>query len=621
MAVALRAYTQGTTQASGIVAINWPTGTAAGDLAIISAHRAPTEGSGPVGPDWKAYAHHLWSKRVTAADLAAPLTVYGKVTFLQTFTGCAGIGTYRDSDGLKVTIAGGGVLINARGPSRIGTITPGSTGRLGNQVRLITDNTPNAMYWLAHTTAGYKKLADDDDDCTYAAYELLPIAGPLSPTLVSPVAGVHMDAAAGVPLTWIHQTSSASTQEQVQLRIRVVGSGTWSYVQTGGTISTTVTTLTQSTETKTINQGVLASGSLYEWSAATWENGTQGAYSANQTFTPLVKPVVDTIDASSPNNDLTPAITWVATMGSGSQDAWQVRIVDAANATPDAPLWDSLIQGGSATTAVPPATTEWVNGQDLYAWVRVSQTGGLWSVWTKAASTFQVTWTPPAPPNSVTAADTPGGSPGLAVTVTGVGIGYTLDVQSSADGGTTWAEVTSITADTVAEVIPIPLAPFGVPIQYRGRTSTQIDSVTMWSDWVISDPTACTDPGTYLVSTDGQRYLPVAISAESPIALVQGVSITYGHGSTIARQDQTVPMGRTGQTTIITHDYAAQTAAETWLSTEQSWWLRYPPERTVGVGLVNKPAIRMALGAPLGTTRIIQSAHASRTITFTWVEQ
>ena len=142
MAVALRAYTQGTTQAGGTVSIAWPTGTAAGDLAVVVAQDYTS--NGPQTSGWTRYGEGVWCKRVTATDIATALSVKGRTTFLQTFTGAAGIGRVRWSHGLTLTQAGAGLFVDGWGPSRITTLDPGSTGRLGSQIRLVTDDTPYA---------------------------------------------------------------------------------------------------------------------------------------------------------------------------------------------------------------------------------------------------------------------------------------------------------------------------------------------------------------------------------------------------------------------------------------------------------------------------------------------
>jgi hypothetical protein len=209
----------------------------------------------------------------------------------------------------------------------------------------------------------------------------------------------------------------------------------------------------------------------------------------------------------------------------------------------------------------------------------------------------------------------------LQVTATGISVGYTVEFQSSTDGGTTWSEVASVVADSGSKTVEVPLAGYGVSTQYRARTSTVIDTITVWSDWVVSSAIASTDTNSYLVSTDGVTYLPVEVREDSTQTIVQGVAVTYGHGSTRARQDQTIPMGLSGQTILIVGSLAEQQAVEEWLTTEEVWWLRWGPERTPGTGLVDHPATKMALAGPVGTSRVIQAAAAARTVAFSWIEQ
>ena len=438
MAVALRAYTQGTSQGSGTVTIAWPTGTIAGDLAILVAQDYYTNGpTNYGGSGWTAIGRGVWYKRVTTGDLAQPLSVRGRTTFLQTFSGADKIGTWRNSHGLTVTKDGGALFVDGWGPSRVSTIDPGSTDRLGNQIRLVTDNTPNAVWFRAFTTKGYKALQDHDDDCSYVAYEILPIAGPNAPTVVEPSAW-GQDIGSPIVFSWIHNSNSGATQEAAQIRVREVNTPTWYYVKSDGTITTTVTNLTQSSMTASINTGQLTVSKLYEFEIATQDFGVLGAYSPSKLFNTWAKPTVDSITPTSPAESLTPTIAWTRTANVGSPEAWQVRISAATDTTPDTPIWDSQITSGNASQTVAPATAPWVNGQALYAWVRVMQTGGLWSPWTKDNATFTVSWTAPAAPTAVTPANVADGP--TQVTIEGIPSGYGTYLEMSYDG-TTWTSV------------------------------------------------------------------------------------------------------------------------------------------------------------------------------------
>lgn len=616
MAVALRAYTQGTSQGSGSVSIAWPTGTAAGDLAVLVAQDYGT--NGPTTSGWTAIGRGVWYKRVTTADIAAPLPVKGRTTFLQTFTGADKIGTWRNSEGLTLTKAGAGLFVDGWGPSRISNITPGSTNRLGNEIRLTTDNTPNAVWFIAASTTGYKALTDHDDDCSYVSYEILPVAGPNAPTLILPAAGSGVDNGSPIVFSWLHNSQSGATQEAAQIRVRIVGAGTWSYVQAAGTITTTVTTLTQSAMTASINAGVLTTGQNYEYQIATQDYGVLGAFSATRTFMPVIPPTVDSITPTSTAGSLTPTIAWTRTANVGSPEAWQVRISASTDTTSDTPIWDSQVTSGNATQTIAPATAPWVNGQTLYAWVRVMQTGGLWSPWTKDNATFTVSWTPPTAPSSVTPANVANAP--LQVTIAGVTVGYGAYLQMSYDG-TTWTDVeTNYDHAGTSVVMDVPLAAYGAAATYRARTSNVISGVTLYSSWTTSSALATTDKGSYFVD-DTNEYIPIDIREEQGPTLVQGITISYGHGATKAFQDQTAPQGLTGALTLYTADIVDEYTLREWLTTKGVWTTRWVPERNPGSGTLFRLNTRMALAKAAAVTHVIQTAHAARTITFEWVEQ
>jgi hypothetical protein len=621
MAVALRGYTQGTTQASGAVAISWPAGTVAGDLAVVIAHDGGHHHShrdGPTVRGWLCHGEGVWTKKLVAADLVSPLPVNGKVTFLQTFSGASRIGNVRWHYGLRLWSAGSGLLVHGFDSSWITTLVPGATDRLGNQIRSVTYNKPNAVWFRALASAGWADLSSHDDDHHYQALEILPSLVPSSPTIVTPRSSEQLDAANAVVFSWLHQSNSNSEQDGVQIRVRAVGSGTWSYVTSGGTITTTVTTLTQTAQSASINAGVLTSGTQYEFNIATREFGSLGAYSSTQQFLPVSKPTVTSITPASTVESLTPQVAWTATMGLGSQEAWQVRISKSTDPNSETPLWDSGIIQGTATQTVAPATVPWTNGQTLYAWVRVQQTGGLWSPWTQDNATFTVSWTPPVAPSSVIASNV--ANQPLQVTVAGIGDGLDLTIEMSVDGGENWTPVNTLTNPGTPTVAQIPLAGYGIITLFRARTSVTLsDVVVLYSAWVESSPLASTDPNYYLVSVDGNTFLQVRMVTDAPHVVNQGFSVTYGHGATRPRQDQTVAMGESGTTTLQVRTLDEEYEVTHWLTTQGTWWLRWGPERSPT--LTDKPATLMSLSAPVQSGRRAQFNTALREVSFSWIEQ
>ena len=620
MAVALRQYTQMTYQLSESASIAWPTGTAVGDLAVLlidgGAKRQPVSASGWVSIT-NGTGKVAWCKRVTSTDLASPLAVKGLVTALQTFAGASGLGIARATYGLTITQAGGAVLVFGAAPPPATSIDP--TGdRLGVAAQ---GEWVHQLWWLPRTAAVYTTLSGTDKDVDYYAWEILPLVGPQAPSLASPLAGAQVDAAVAAPFVWLHQSTASADQEQCKVRIRQWtsgGTGTWYYVKADGTWTTTETALTQATQTVSLNAGVLTTGTLYEWQVATYDSGYWSVYSAEQQLTPAAKPTVDSITPTSTAGDLSPAIAWTATAGAGSLSAWQVRVCASADATSDNPLWDSLTQSGTATATVAPSTTAWTNGGTYYAWVRVQQSGGLWSAWTKDNATFAVSWTAPAAPSSVTAANQTSGP--LQVTVAGIPTAMGVDLEQSTDGST-WESVVAISAPSATQVIDIPLAAYGVATQYRARTYQVVEDVRLYSSWTTSAAVASTDTAAYLVDdTDRSEWLAVRISDDSSRTTVQGVAVSYGHGATRARVDRSESMGEAGSTRLSVDTDAARTAVVEWLTTKPVWWLRWYPERS-GSTLSDAGSTRMALAGPVSTSRLAQVVITKRHISFQWVEQ
>lgn len=620
MAVAMRASTQMTTQPEQSASLAWPTGSAVGDLAILvvegDGHPGPVNRSGWVGVT-AGGSTAAWYKRVTSGDLTSPVTCKGKLTGLQVYTGAAGIGKSRATTGVMLSVAGAGVLLFSSAPPPQTSVLP-SGDHVGSVV-IEDDSWAHQIFWLARSATGYVSLSGTDDSTLYYAWEVLPSVGPQAPTLVSPLAGAQVDTAAGVPFSWL--PNSSSTQEQCKVRVRPWtsgGTGTWEWVKADGTWTTTDTALTQSAATLTLNAGILTTGTLYEWTVATYDSGVWSGYAPVQQLTPAARPTVTAITVTAPAEDLTPAIAWTRTAGAGSLAAWQCRVCASADATSDAPLWDSGAQAGTATSTAALATTAWTNGATLYAWVRVMQSGGLWSDWTKDDATFTVSWTAPAAPSTVTAANQASGP--LRVTVAGIPTAMGLQVERSTDGST-WSSVVTITAPSATHVLDVPKAAYGVATYYRARTYSLVDSVRLYSTWTASSAVASTDTAAYLIDdTDETTWLAIEPSEDSTRQTVQGVSVSFGHGTSRARVDRSEARGEAGQTRLLVLSDAERAALVAWLTVRPVWWLRWSPERNT-TATTDATATRMALRGAVSVDRLVQSDIAFRYVSFSWIEQ
>lgn len=610
MATALRGFTQMTAQ-SGSVTISWPTGTVVGDLAVLV-----TRGTSSVASGWIGSAVGnitAWFKTLNALDLASGLTVRGRVTGLQTFYGAASIGQKRH-DGITLSVAGAGVLLLGENPPPSNSVPP-TSNRVGTSVK--ADDWVNQLFWLPGTTTGYVRLSGTDDDASYSAWEILPKVGPSAPTLTAPMAGAQVDTDYSVAFGW--SPNSTQDQEQVKVRVRpwtVGNTGTWQWVKSDGTWTTTDTAITQEATTLSLNSGLLVAGTLYEWTVATYDSGSWSGYAPVQQLMAVAKPTVSLVSVSSPAESLSPTVSWAAAASVGSLTAWQAAI-SASAADPGISVWVSGMQGGSATATAAPSTTPWVSGQTLYAYVRVMQSGGLWSAWTRSAG-FTVSWTPPSAPSTVIAFNQTVGP--LQVAVTGLGI-LGVQVEWSLDGSV-WSPVVDDPLPGATRFVSIPLAPYGIPQTYRARTYGITDGVKLWSDWVVSTPVASTDRRAYLVDdVDQTAYLPVYVSADQPRKQVQGVSVSHGWGSLRARVDRTVPAGEQGQTTLRVNDEASKAAIVAWLTTKQVWWLRWNPERNLAGAYVDAGSTRMVASEAVSSARIAQVAVTPRQVSFSWVQQ
>ena len=621
MAVALKAFTQMVIDWGGSLTLSWPGTAAAGDLAVLfcqDGRRRPanTEGWSPVYGGNRTTA---WSKRITAQDLAVSLQVRAELSGLLVLSGAAGLGSHREYAGVRVRSAGSGVLVFGEEPPPATAIPP-TADRVGAAVPSPGYGT-NQLWFLTAASSGYRGLSGTSDRADYQAWEVRPMAGPQVPVLVSPAAGTTADAALPVVFVWGHVSSAGLAQAKAQLRVRPWtsnGSGTWLYATGSGTVTTTATELAQSAQSVTVTAGQLSSNTLYEWQVRTYDSDWS-AWSGVVQLTLRTKPTVDTVTVTSPAGSLMPLVEWTRTAGYGSAEAWQVR-VSVAGAGSDSPLWDSLVRPGAGVAVQAPSTAPWVNGQQLVAWVRVMQSGGLWSAWS-ASSPFAVSWTPPAAPTSVSASD-PAGQP-LTVTVSGIAAGVTgLQLETSADGGESWRLVRTVPFPDASVDVRLPLAEYGAPLAVRARVWRTVDGVDLWSSWAQSAADAVsTWPGACLVTDDGAEWMSVIVERQGDQAreLVQGIAVSYGLGADRPRVDRTAPAGERGTLVLVGITQADVDALVGWVTGRDVWRVRWGAQTEDG-GLVRAGVTRMAQASTVTVTRIA-GRSAARLVSFDWVEQ
>lgn len=606
---------------TGSGTIAWPSGTIAGDMAVLCLveSKTGTPDSAPLVDDWalaqSGTTTTVWYKRLTAADIAAALPFQGYVHFLQTFSGCGKIGATTTTNGVKLSVAGAGLFAFCRADSDGATLTP-STGKLHTDVVNASNSSRRHNTWFVpYATTGYKSISTNGD--YMSAFELLPLAGPAAPTLNTPAASEQVDPADVITFSWLHNSDQGVPQDEFKLRIRQVSTSTWYFLTAAGGLSTTDLSIATTDQFDTLNAGSLTSGLTYEWQVATIDSGTWGPYSTSRQLTTASKPVVDSITVTTAANDLTPTIAWTRTAGLGSLVAWRV-IVKAE--TGGATVWDSGNQSGAATSVNAASDAPWTNGQTLRAYVQVRQTGGLWSTLTADDATFQVTWTAVTAPTAVTAAnqtDNP-----LRVTVTGLNTSYSMvQVETSTDAQATWTLIAAKDPTATTLAIDLPMAVYGAAARFRARQGTLIDGQLMWSSWTVSgSDVASTDTNAYLQAVDGSEWLKVKVRQDDPQTLVEAITVVYGIDATAPVVHRTPAAGLAGRTTFGGKTRAEREALVAFLQRNPSFTIRWSPEMETGRALVDAGRVTVQRVSPLSQERAVQYVVAFRDLPVDWVQ-
>ena len=597
---------------SGKGTVAWPSGAAAGQVAVLNLGGTTT--SKRVAPDGWLLAKHTPStdsywRVVTAADLAAAVAVTAYVAHLTCYSGAGRVGAVTDlgnvSPGVTTTVSGAAAHIWGRGKS---TLTP--SGSLGSDLINAAYNKRRYNCWaVLGTTPGWYGLTGFNGTDSNS-FEIVPIAGPGAPTITSPASGSTVSASAALTVSWVHNSAQSGAQEQY--RITSVIGGVTNYLTAAGTWTTTATAVSSSAQTATISAGQLTSGTNYTLTVETYEAGTWSPVS-QVTISAITPPTVTSVTGSSAAGSLVAVVTWAAST-TGGQVAYQVRVCPAADASPASPVWDSGIIPGTATTDTTDPLSTWVNGGSYKAWVRVQQPG-LWSAWV-ASSAFAVSWTAPATPTAVTLAQ---GSPPQ-VTVTGIAAGMdALEVSSSPDG-TTWTVIATIASPGATATVPMPLAPYGVAWWYRARVMDTVSGVPLWSAYrTTTSAVASTDTGAYLVADDGSSWLAVCIDEDRQRTRAQDFVVSYGLGATRPRVDRSEPAGWVGSEMIWCSTRTEKDTILAWIDAHPVWIWRWPADRagTYADGGLT----RASLADRASTARIHQAGRPDRDLLIAWVEQ
>lgn len=600
----------------GATSLPWPAGTTIGDFAVLwDVDRR----SSPDG--WDRVWSYVWSKRLTAGDIAANLPTGGALQAVVVLSSAGGVvRVNRQSSFVRLRAGGVGVWIGWQSPHQWSTPLASATYQRGSTVVDPGDQYRHAVWAMAVASAGTYSPGSVSRHAELVGIKVLPPAAPLAPTWVAPASGAAVDRATPVSLTVAHRSESGASQTGLKVLIRPAG-GAWGSLRADGTIAAGDTTVEIPTSSgmMQIAAGQLAVNTSYELAAYTADEGGWSPVSASSTIVARTAPTVAVTLTTAPG-DLSPTVSWVTTPGVGSQASWEVRI-SPAGAGPDAAVtgWTSGAQPGASVSwsALAPTSLP-TNGGQVVAWVRVTDSA-LTSAWTASASKV-VSWTPPAAPASLTVAD------GMPLTLTAAGVPVT-SVALDWEWETTpdvWVRLATTEGPAATESLGVPLAPYDVLRRYRVRALAVLEGVRLASAWVTSAPVATTDRCAYLVSEDGREWLAIDTwDAGSPTP-IQGHAVSSGFGSTVQRVDRTQVAGWSGWTVVRTEGLPAATALWDWLTGRERIWLRPNPE-TVQFGeggpLADEPALLIAttgLGEP---ERLTRRNWRTRLVRFDWTTQ
>jgi len=444
--------------------------------------------------------------------------------------------------------------------------------------------------------------------------ELLPRDEPLAPTLYTPQPGSDVSASADVTFEWQHNpTVTSGYQDAFRLRYRQVGSGTWYWVGAGGSQQASETTVSQAAQTIDLNVGVLSAGVDYEWQTATREaiDGLWSAYAASSEFTTVTPPSVSVTAPTTVSEDLTPTVEWTPTTPQGSQTAFRVTVDEVG--------YDSGVVRGTETQWTVPVQ-DWTNGGTYTAGVRVQQTGGSWSP--EGTRQFTLSWTPPTTPTCTAANSATGG---IDITSAGSDSGSVIEVQRTFDG-VTWEDVTQspVESDGSDVVVKDVTVRYGEGVIYRSRAATEIDGKLLYSSWDVATEVTSTDKGAYIVnSRDWTDYVSVNLR-DSNQSRRRDSAVAYGLGDSRPMVDHSPYSGQAGQWTVQVSTVAQLEALADLVGVEDDvaappwpFILRFPPRTNDEAD----KSLTVAITGSLGWAAVGYAGSPYQDVTLTWVEQ
>lgn len=593
---------------SGSVALgSWPAGTAVSDLAVmLVVPDSNTWDPWDVPAGWSSASRWLAWRLLSAADVAGSVPAAAVVVAagVVVFRGASGVGFSSNRPG--ATVAAGGAVVSlgfggdgAWKPKLVASVE--SQGTVVEQTPSQGVNTYGAFAEV-NAAGGWTEIVTRATGSEYVSLPLLPATVPAAPSLLAPAPGSQA-AVGAVELSWLHRSQAGGVQDSARVQVRLNG-GAWQWVTAAGGLSSTVQTLAQSTPSKSVT---LSAGS-WEWAVETGEAGWWSPLSPIWALSVVARPVVPAATVVCPAGDLTPDVSWTATVGTGAVQVVQVAITAGPATDPSAALWSGTWNGSPATVTTGPLSTV-NNGASLKAWVRVAQTGGLWSAW-RTSAWFTVSWTPPASPTLSVAGTAP-----VTLTVAAAGPG----VQVQTDTGSGWVDIMETTGSSVVW----PRAPYGSAAAYRARTWTLADGVRLWSAWSGSVSATSTETRHWLVGEDGTS-IRRRLRGRSSLAQARGVTVAYGLPPNLGEGrpfvDRTPPAGDSGSITLSCDSQTDLLELLAWIDAHPVAWICWPPTGSSSGARAAVAPTRVAWAGPPTREDLAQVIGRAR-VTIPWVQQ
>jgi len=623
---------------SSWTAPSWPAGASAGDVAFlfteIKIKSAWTDGPDVTIPSgWSGWVSqtadtgsntYKWRVARQVIPAGGPVALPTPTTYnssdnykidyldqmLLVLTGAAGFDTSVRGNAYVQVAAGGAAVCVTAPKSGLYSATSGVTD-------LPANGGPFEAIWDTNDGGSAAYIGWNDADSEFNvqswAIEVLPRAAPDKPTITAPAQSAGVPTGEDVPVTFVHNTGVAGgSQKAYTLRVRQDG-GTWYYWNaTAGTLTSTTSVTNTSTSGSVTLPSAAITGASIELIVKTQE-AVDNQWSPNsdtRTFSRVPPPSVVVTGPGALTGDLSPTVTWVTTVGIGSQQTYRVVFTDPS----DNVLHDSGTLTGTAETYTAPATTEWTSGQTVTATVTITQTGGAEA---DDSDTFSISWTAPTTPTVAATAATQG----VKVTVS-ADADRILRVWRR-DGSTdTLLGVWETGDDDTLELVDV----FGptTAVTYVAQVWSDLDGTLLPSTQGVSSSVTRTDGATTFYLASGldpvQTWQAVEIREEGDRTHVRPVATVWPVGTVHSRTLSGEPRGQVGAFTAHATTGVDLDDLVDLLESGETLLCWFPPEPYSG-GTTGGYTLPMAVTSEVGESRLAQVPYALRILSWSWAER